>query len=100
MIIVSGIAIVKPDHRDEALKACLEVTAATKLEPGCIVYDFFTDIADPNRLHVYEEYHTDADLAGHLQQPYTQAFLGKLGPLLAAPPVVVKHVVTESTPAL
>ena len=100
MIIVSGTAIMKPEYRDEALRACLEVTAPTKQETGCIAYDFYTAVADPNRLHVYEEWESDTALHAHIEMPHTQNFLGKIGSYLAEPPVIIHHAVRESGPAL
>ena len=91
MVIVAGSVEIKPERREEAVEAMLRVVRATKPESGCIAYDFYTDLADPNRFHVYEEWESDAALSAHLQQAHTQEFLGGIGELVASPPIVNKY---------
>jgi quinol monooxygenase YgiN len=95
MVIVAGRVAIQPERRADAVEAMHKVVAATKPEPGCIAYDFYVDIADPNMFHVYEEWESDAALSAHLQQAHTQEFLGGIGDLVASPPVVNKYEVAS-----
>jgi quinol monooxygenase YgiN len=47
--------------------------AAALAEQGCVHYAWTADLARPGRIHVFEEWETEADLAAHLSdQPYFQ----------------------------
>jgi quinol monooxygenase YgiN len=96
MIIVAGHVAIKPERRADAVEAVRKVVATTKGEPGCLAYDFYADLADPNRFHVYEEWQSNEALAAHLQQSHTQAFLAGIGELVASPPIVNKYEVASS----
>jgi len=98
MIVVAGTIPIRPEAREEAVRAAVAVVAATKGEEGCIAYDFYADLADPCRFHVFEEWASPEALAAHLQQPHTQAFLASLGRLAAGPPNVKRYVVERTEP--
>lgn len=100
MIIVSGVVTVRPERRAEAVEAMRRVVEATRHDTGCLAYDFYTDVRDPNRFRVYEEWESDEALNAHLAAPHTQAFLAAIGPMAAAEPVVTRHEVAASHPLL
>ena len=100
MVIVAGRVAIKPEQREAAITSMQQVVAATKPEAGCIAYDFYEDVSEPNTFHVYEEWESDAHLSAHLQQAHTQTFLGGLGELVIAPPDVKKYEVASGGPLL
>jgi quinol monooxygenase YgiN len=88
MIIVAGGLRIQPNSRDEASAACIEVEKATREESGCISYAFHFGIAEPDYLHVFEQWESEDALNAHMQQLHTQAFLTKVGGFAAEAPVV------------
>jgi len=64
-----------PGARDEILARASEVQAATRAEPGCLAYDFFTCTDDPDRLVLVETWADQAAHAEHLRQDHTQRFI-------------------------
>ena len=91
MIIVAGYVFIKPDRREQAAQVALKMTAATKLEAGCIAYDFYADLADANRFHVYEEWDTNEALQAHLKTPHMAEFMQALPDLIASPAVINRY---------
>ena len=89
MIVVAGTFQIKSEKREEAAKFLLHVVAETKKEAGCIVYDFYSDLADSNLFHVFEEWESAAHLEAHFKTPHL-AELGKLMPDFLAGEASVK----------
>src|SRR5690349_8413691 len=58
MIIVHGIIPVRPDSREQALDMARRMSEATQAEPGCISYDFYVGLSDPNSLMLFQEWET------------------------------------------
>lgn len=75
MVIIAGTLKIKLEVRDAAISAMLAVVTATKPEAGCIVYDFWNDLGDANRFHIYEEWDKQESLDAHMKQEHTQKFL-------------------------
>ncbi len=95
MIVVAGTFQIKPEKREEAAKFLLHVVAETKKEAGCIVYDFYADLADANLFHVFEEWESIAHLEAHFKTPHLSE-LGKLMPdFLAGEANVKKYEVSS-----
>lgn len=66
MIVVQGDFVIKPGKREEAIAAMTRVAKATQQEAGCIRYNFYADLEDPNRFIVYEEWESLDHLNAHL----------------------------------
>ncbi len=66
MIIVQGDFTIKEGKRDEAIAAMVKVAQATQQEAGCIRYNFYADLENPNRFIVYEEWQSMEHLNAHL----------------------------------
>ena len=56
---------VNPAHLREYLDGVLEYALVVEAEPGCLRYDLLQDLADPNRIHVYEVFMDDAAFEAH-----------------------------------
>jgi quinol monooxygenase YgiN len=95
MIAVAARVAVKPEMREKAIAAASRMTAETHKEAGCIQYHFYTDIDDPNVLHVFEEWESDEALNAHLKTPHMAEFGSVLGEVVAEEPKVMRYVVAE-----
>lgn len=60
MIIITGSAIIRPEHVAEALALGIEHSARSRAEPGCIAHNCHIDAEDPARIVFVEEW---ADMA-------------------------------------
>jgi quinol monooxygenase YgiN len=96
MITVAGRVPMKPELRQMAIDAAIKMTHETRKEAGCLQYHFYTDVEDPNMLHVFEEWESQEILDAHFATPHMAEFVAALGEVAAGPPHVVRYVVTES----
>jgi quinol monooxygenase YgiN len=65
----------QPGTRDEILARAPAAQAATRAEPGCISYDFFTCTDDPDRLVFVEAWTSKEAHDWHMEQEPTQAWI-------------------------
>ena len=65
----------QPDTRDLILARAPEAQAATRAEPGCIAYDFYTCTDNPDRLVFVETWHDEAAHAAHMEYEHTKRFI-------------------------
>lgn len=79
-IVISGEIDLAPEAREKALLDAQPLIAAALAETGCVHYAWTLDPAKPGRLHVFEEWRTEADLAAHLSG---QAYFSMSGHLNA-----------------
>ncbi len=67
---------VKPDRRDEFLKAIEEDSRGSREdEPGCLRFDVLQDASDPNHFFFYEVYRDEAALKAHREAPHYQVWV-------------------------
>ena len=79
MIIVTGQARFG-DGEIERLAGVLRTNVqATRAEAGCARYSYSVDIADPNLLHIAEEWSDEDAIAAHMQAPHMADLMGALG---------------------
>lgn len=83
MIVVQGDFVTKADKRDAAIAAMIEVAHATQQEAGCIRYNFYADLEDPNKFIVYEEWQSQAHLDAHLSADNPPAHMVKFRTAMA-----------------
>lgn len=98
MIVVSGGVKLQAGRREQAAEVVRRVVEPTRDEHGCISYTFFTGIEDPDYLHVFEEWESEAALDAHLRTPHVVAFFAALPEVVAEAPVVKRYVVSEVKP--
>ncbi len=65
----------KPSTRERVLERAPEAQAATRAEPGCLAYDFYTCTDRPDRLVFVEEWRDEAAHAFHMKQDHTRRFI-------------------------
>ena len=82
MIIVHGTIPIKPDCREEALELARRMSEATRHEAGCISYDFYVGLSDPNTLMLFQEWEDMESLMGHFKTEHMESFLLELPDVL------------------
>lgn len=65
----------QPGTRETVLSRAPGVQAATRAEPGCIAYDFYTCTDDPDRLVFVESWADRAAHAAHEAQDHTKRWI-------------------------
>jgi quinol monooxygenase YgiN len=65
-VVISGEIDVDPETREATILDAQPLIAAALAEPGCVHYAWTADPAKPGRVHVFEEWDTEADLIAHL----------------------------------
>lgn len=79
MIIVTG-QVRFADGEIERLKPAFETNIhATRAEPGCARYAYGVDVADPNLLHVVEEWSDEEAVNAHMNTPHMAELMTALG---------------------
>ena len=78
MIIVHGSIPIQPDQREQALELARKMIEATQKERGCLSYDFFIGLRDPNTLVLFQEWESMELLMAHYQTPHMKEFLKDL----------------------
>jgi quinol monooxygenase YgiN len=84
MIVVVGKAQVKPEAHEAVVAACLEMSALSEAEMGCISYQFYESLAEAHAFLLFEEWETAEALQNHFKQPHTMKFGSKLANYLAS----------------
>ena len=79
----------KPGRGAELIEAYRGAAAKSLAEPGCTSYALTRDAENPDAFLLYERWKSTEALASHLNQPYTKAFVGAFGGLLADSSVTV-----------
>ncbi len=82
MIIVHGTFPIKSAVRDDALELMRHMAAASREEEGCITYEFYVGLSDPNMLLLFQEWESVDALQGHFETDHMEAFLQELPHML------------------
>jgi quinol monooxygenase YgiN len=81
-VVISGEIDLDPGVREKTLLEAQPLIDAALAEQGCRHYAWTADLARPGRVHVFEQWDSEADLIAHLAAaPYRDmaAHLGKAG---------------------
>ena len=97
MIVIAGSVAIKPERRAEVVQVAREMSEASRRETGCLAYEFYVSIEDPNVFFVFEEWATEDALARHFQTEYMAAFQQRLPGLLAGRPVLKRYTVSSAS---
>ena len=68
MIIVHGTFPVKVDVRDDALELMRQMADASKEEEGCVSYEFYVGLTDPNTLLLFQEWESVDPEQVHIEE--------------------------------
>ena len=82
MIIVHGTFPLKDDFREDALRIMRRMALATRSELGCISYEFYIGVSDPNRLFLFQEWESVEALYDHLETKHMDEFLRDIPEML------------------
>lgn len=88
MIIITGSAVIRPEHFDEALKLGVEHSIRSRSEPGCIAHNCHVDAENPRRIVFVEEWADMAAVKVHFAVPASGEFVRSLGGLAEGAPVM------------
>ncbi len=95
MIIVHGTIPIRPDCRDAALRLARTMADATREEMGCISYDFYVGLSDPNTLMLFQEWESMESLMAHFQTDHMDEFLKAL-PEVVSGEITTKRYAVQS----
>lgn len=82
MIIVHGTFPVKAELRDQAIDLMRDMAVASQAEDGCISYEFYVGLTDPNSLLLFQEWETVEALQSHFETTHMEVFLKQLPEVL------------------
>ncbi|MDA0787920.1 MAG: putative quinol monooxygenase [Proteobacteria bacterium] len=82
MIIVHGTFIVKPEVQNDALEMMRQMAVASRAERGCITYEFYMGVSDPNTMLLFQEWESVEALQDHLDTEHMEEFVRHLPQIL------------------
>ncbi|MBL4682899.1 MAG: antibiotic biosynthesis monooxygenase [Pseudomonadales bacterium] len=82
MIIVHGTFPIRLEVREKALDLMRQMSSATREEEGCVSYEFFIGLSNPNTLLLFQEWETVDALHDHFKTPHMELFLKELPDIL------------------
>ncbi|HJZ04526.1 MAG TPA: putative quinol monooxygenase [Patescibacteria group bacterium] len=94
MIITTLRIKVRPEKRDEFLKTVRGILEPTRVEPGCIRYQFYQDIENENAFILVEEWETKEDLDRNIHRENYKRLM-VLMDLLSEPPEIKINTVSH-----
>ena len=95
MIIVHGSIPIRPERRDQALALAKQMAAASRNEKGCMSYEFYVGLADPDTLMLFQEWESMEALMGHFDTDHMDVFLQQLPDLVSGEIVTRRYAVQE-----
>ena len=78
MIIVHGTFPIRAEVRDDAIPLMREMVVASRSEYGCVSYEFYVGLTDPNTLLLFQEWESVEALQGHYETDHMEDFLKAL----------------------
>ena len=82
MIIVHGVLLVVKDQRSRAQVLMKEMATASRLEAGCISYEFYASLTNPRQFLLFQEWASVEALQDHFQTAHMEIFLEQLPDIL------------------
>jgi len=83
MIIVHGKFPIKAEMRREAIEMMERMSQASRAEEGCISYEFFVGLSDPDTFLLFQEWESIEALQDHFETEHMDEFLRNLPDILA-----------------
>jgi quinol monooxygenase YgiN len=77
MIVLAVVWVAKPKHEDEVADVFRKLEAASRREPGCLMYIVHRQKDDPARFFIYEQYRNEDALQRHRDSPHFQEYAVK-----------------------
>lgn len=82
MIIVHGTFPVKAEMRERAIDLMKEMAIASKAEYGCVSYEFYVGLTEPNSMLLFQEWDSVEALQNHFETKHMEEFLRQLPEVL------------------
>lgn len=95
MIVVQSTFQLLPDSKQEALKLMRNMVRLCRLEHGCLSYEYFKGVTDPNQVVLLQEWEDSECLHEHYQTDHMDNFLNKLGDYLESPVATRSYISQE-----
>ena len=74
MVVLAVTWMAKPGHENEVAGIFSKLQAASRQEPGCLMYIVHRHRTDATHFFIYEQYRDDAALEAHRQTPHFQKY--------------------------
>src|SRR5208283_880702 len=74
MVVLAVTWMARPGHEVEVAEIFTELQAASRQEPGCLMYIVHRHRSDPRLFFIYEQYRNDVALEAHRQSPHFQQY--------------------------
>ena len=97
MFVVTGYLTIDPAKAGEVEAAVQTAVPAFLREDGCVDYRFSTDLTDPARINIAEQWADEASMDAHMAGEAFGTFMAAIGPCVAGDVSVVRHEVTATT---
>jgi len=98
MIMVQSTFQLLPETKDAALRLMENMVHLSREEEGCLSYEYFQGLTDPNQVILLQEWDSADSLEEHYQTDHMEEFLGNLGQYLESPVSTRSYVAPESGP--
>lgn len=90
IVAIDPIFLVLPDKVGEAEQLFSELQRHSRKDDGCIQYSFYSDLDDPCRFVLHEQWRDSPALAEHNTREHVVSFVAAIAPLLAAPFTIMR----------
>ena len=74
MVVLAVTWMAKPGHEDTVAGIFRKLTAASRQEPGCLMYLVHRHKTDPQCFFIYEQYRDDSALDAHRKSAHFQEY--------------------------
>lgn len=79
LIVIGEVKVESAAEVDKGRDAIATMMAASNAEPGCILYAFSQDLADPALIRITEKWESQDALTAHFNAPHIAAFMKAMG---------------------
>jgi quinol monooxygenase YgiN len=97
-IVICATIDLRPGGRDRMLRDAQSDIAAALAEPGCVAYTWSSDPIEADRVHVFEEWKSEAALADHFSSEAYLEMGARLRTVGVVAMVATKYQVTAVAP--
>ncbi len=95
MIFITAKFRVRPEHADRWSVVSREFTQATRREPGCLWFDWYRGVEDPNEYILVEAFRDEPDGVAHVQSQHFKNAQQTLPSYLAETPKIINATIPQ-----
>ena len=85
MIMVQSTFRLLPESKAEVIRLMKNMVQLCRQERGCLGYEYFEGVTDPNRVILLQEWENADCLQGHYRTDHMENFISNLGKYLESP---------------